>query len=79
MKAWGSHTRTLQEVTIAIANGSGPLLGGVLAQKVSWRWAFWLNLIICPFSILLIVFFLPLKAVRGGIRECARHPLRDFN
>jgi MFS family permease len=26
---------------IAIANGIGPVLGGVLSEKVDWRWCFW--------------------------------------
>lgn len=32
------------DVTWAVAGGVGPVLGGALAQLVSWRWVFWINL-----------------------------------
>jgi MFS family permease len=57
------------EITIAIANGGGPLLGGVMAEKISWRWFFWINLPIGGFCLAVIVFFLPLKPVHGSIKE----------
>ncbi|GAA5965979.1 hypothetical protein JCM8115_004783 [Rhodotorula mucilaginosa] len=57
------------EITIAIANGGGPLLGGVMAEKISWRWCFWINLPIGGFCLAVIVFFLPLKPVHGSIKE----------
>lgn len=34
----------LTEVTWAVAGGVGPVLGGTLAELVSWRWVFWINL-----------------------------------
>ncbi|GAA5940767.1 hypothetical protein JCM10213_004307 [Rhodosporidiobolus nylandii] len=57
------------EITIAIGNGVGPIIGGVMAEKLSWRWCFWINLPIAGASILAIVFFLPLKKVTGSMKE----------
>lgn len=37
----------------------GPILGGVISQAVSWRWIFWLLLIISGVMVTVIFFFLP--------------------
>lgn len=57
------------EVVIAISNGIGPVLGGVISEKASWRYIFWLNLPLCALSVLVIAKFLPLKRVGGGAME----------
>ncbi|PWY83891.1 MFS general substrate transporter [Aspergillus sclerotioniger CBS 115572] len=42
----------------AVGTTIGPVLGGVLAQYVSWRWVFLINLPLCAVSLLLLVLFL---------------------
>ncbi|GAA5852322.1 hypothetical protein JCM8547_006738 [Rhodosporidiobolus lusitaniae] len=59
----------ITEITIALGNGLGPPLGGVLVEKAGWRWCFWLNLPIGGVAFLILVFFLPLKAVKGSVKE----------
>ncbi|KAF9359965.1 hypothetical protein BGX34_008026 [Mortierella sp. NVP85] len=50
----------------------GPLLGGVLAEKSTWRWAFYINLPIGVVSTIAIFFVLRLPKVLGTRREKLR-------
>ncbi|RDW74160.1 MFS general substrate transporter-61 [Coleophoma crateriformis] len=50
---------------IALANGTGPFLGGVLVEKASWRWVFWIIPPLTVPAILIIWAFLPLKHDSG--------------
>ncbi|KAJ9137839.1 Major facilitator superfamily transporter [Coniochaeta hoffmannii] len=51
---------------IALANGTGPFLGGALVEKLSWRWIFWLIPMLAVPAAIAILFFLPVKHERGN-------------
>ncbi|KAL9582769.1 MAG: hypothetical protein Q9203_005355 [Teloschistes exilis] len=42
-----------------LAPSLGPVLGGVLAERASWRWIFWFLAILSGFCLLSIIAFLP--------------------
>ncbi|OBZ71185.1 putative transporter C3H1.06c [Grifola frondosa] len=49
-------------LTFSVACAVGPIIGGSLASSGAWRWLFYLNLPICGVCIILLIFFLRLKA-----------------
>jgi len=48
----------LCEAIWALSGAVGPLLGGVFAQKVTWRWCFYCNLPVAGAAFLLLALFL---------------------
>ncbi|KAF2501591.1 major facilitator superfamily transporter [Lophium mytilinum] len=50
---------------IALANGTGPFVGGALVEKTTWRWVFWIVPMLAIPAALVILFFLPLRHDSG--------------
>ncbi|KAL1652562.1 hypothetical protein SLS61_004867 [Didymella pomorum] len=48
----------------AVASALGPVLGGVFAENLNWRWCFYINLPIVSFAIVLLYFTLHLHNPR---------------
>ncbi|CAD6446131.1 2b786199-f3c9-4435-9480-7ab88f4ac46b [Sclerotinia trifoliorum] len=44
-----------------VATALGPFIGGILVQKSSWRWVFYINIPVASLGLLLIVLFLHVK------------------
>jgi MFS family permease len=57
---------------IAMANGIGPFIGGVLVEKASWRWVFWIVPPLTVPAMVVILLFLPLKHHHEGIMDKIR-------
>lgn len=51
---------------IALANGTGPFVGGALVEKLSWRWIFWVIPMLAAPAAVTILFFLPVKHEHGN-------------
>ncbi|UOH80176.1 hypothetical protein LQV05_002825 [Cryptococcus neoformans] len=52
---------------VALANSCGPIVGGAFTENASWRWCFYINLPLTSISMIIIVFLLPLRRIRGSI------------
>ncbi|KAK0666805.1 putative multidrug efflux system [Cercophora samala] len=46
----------------ALGSAIGPVIGGVMSTRLSWRWCFWINLPIGLLVFLTILIFLPLPS-----------------
>ncbi|KAI0363645.1 iron permease [Pilatotrama ljubarskyi] len=56
-------------LTWAFAAAIGPLIGGSLAQKASWRWLFYLNLPLAGIAFGLVAIFLKVRSPAGTWRD----------
>ncbi|KAH9887680.1 iron permease [Cubamyces lactineus] len=50
----------------ALAAGVGPVIGGALAEKATWRWVFYLNLPLTGLAFCLVAFFLRVRSPEGS-------------
>ncbi|PWY66032.1 multidrug resistance protein Fnx1, partial [Aspergillus heteromorphus CBS 117.55] len=56
----------------AVALSLGPVIGGLMTQRVTWRWIFYLNLPICGAALLLLVPFLHVHYKKQPLRHMLR-------
>ncbi|KAF9072105.1 major facilitator superfamily domain-containing protein [Rhodocollybia butyracea] len=54
---------------VAMGYTVGPVIGGVLAEKVGWKWCFWVTLPVALTATVVVVLVLPLKPVQGDMRK----------
>jgi MFS family permease len=57
---------------IAIANGVGPFIGGLVVEKSTWRWVFWMVPLAATPAAIAILVFLPLKHKPGNYKAKVR-------
>ncbi|KAH8798357.1 major facilitator superfamily domain-containing protein [Xylogone sp. PMI_703] len=53
----------------AIGSVAGPVIGGVLTEKSTWRWIFWLNIPFCLAAFILVPLSLRLNNKAGSVIE----------
>lgn len=53
----------------AIGLSLGPIIGGAIAEKTTWRWIFYLMFPICGFGLLAVPYLLTLRPKKATAQE----------
>ncbi|KAI0684558.1 MFS general substrate transporter [Cytidiella melzeri] len=56
-------------IIFTLSSVIGPFIAGGLAQHATWRWLFYMNLPLCAVAMVVVFFFLQLKAPQDSLRE----------
>ncbi|KAI8141120.1 major facilitator superfamily domain-containing protein [Fennellomyces sp. T-0311] len=64
-----SAYQSLISVVFGIASVTGPFIGGVFTDQVTWRWNFYINLPVGTLSMILIFFTLHLHTEKQKLKE----------
>jgi MFS family permease len=57
---------------IAIGSITGPIVGGLFSEFVTWRWIGWINLPIVGTAFLLALFFLRIRPIKSSLKAKLR-------
>ncbi|KAJ3154581.1 hypothetical protein HDU89_007819 [Geranomyces variabilis] len=57
---------SLYTILFLVSDGTGPVLGGVLTDRASWRWCFWLPVVMGPVAAALVAYSLKLPTPEGS-------------
>ncbi|RAO69440.1 uncharacterized protein BHQ10_005452 [Talaromyces amestolkiae] len=58
---------SVAQLAWAIGSITGPLIGGLMVQHVTWRWIFYLNLPFCGVGMIIVPFIIRLKTKQSSI------------
>ncbi|EEA21277.1 conserved hypothetical protein [Talaromyces marneffei ATCC 18224] len=58
---------SVAQLAWAIGSITGPLIGGLMVQHVTWRWIFYLNLPFCGISMVIVPFIIRLRTKQSSI------------
>lgn len=52
--------------SVAVGNGLGPLIGGVVTERASWQWCLWFIVPVIILIMILLALVIPRSRVPGG-------------
>lgn len=58
---------SVAQLAWAVGSITGPLIGGLMVQHVTWRWIFFLNLPFCGVGMVIVPFIIRLKTKQSSI------------